>query len=93
MTAQTHPNDGKRYIAAWAGLLALTLLSYGAHKVELGAFATVVSLGIAGLKALIVLGVFMHLTRESASIRWVAALNVAWVLLISFGIALDVATH
>jgi hypothetical protein len=34
--------------------------------------------------------VFMHLDREPFPIRFVAALNVAWVLLLCLGIAADV---
>ena len=85
--------SGRAYVLAWLGLLGLTLMSFGAHFLELGAFATAVSLAIAGLKALVVVLVFMHLRRESVSVRTVAALNVAWVALISAGIALDVAAH
>ena len=85
--------SGRAYVLAWLALLGLTLLSFGAHFLELGALATAVSLAIAGLKAALVVLVFMHLRRESVSVRTVAALNVAWVALLSAGIALDVAAH
>jgi cytochrome c oxidase subunit 4 len=80
-------------VFAWLALLVLTLVSFGAHYLELGAFATAVSLIIAGVKAGVVALVFMHLKTESVSVRTVAALNLAWVALISVGIALDVAAH
>jgi cytochrome c oxidase subunit 4 len=89
----TGAESGRGYVLAWLVLLGLTLISFGAHFLELGAFATAVSLAIAGLKAAVVVLVFMHLRRESVSVRTVAALNVAWVALISAGIALDVAAH
>jgi caa(3)-type oxidase subunit IV len=85
--------SGRPYLLAWLALLGLTLLSFAAHFLELGAWATAVSLGFAGLKALVVVLVFMHLRRESVSVRTVAALNIAWVILLSAGIALDVAAH
>jgi len=85
--------SGRDYVLAWLGLLVLTLISFGAHYLELGAFATAVSLIIAGVKAGVVGLVFMHLKTESVSVRTVAALNLAWVALISVGIALDVAAH
>jgi cytochrome c oxidase subunit 4 len=88
-----HGESGRAYVLAWLGLLGLTLLSFGAHFLQLGAFATAVSLGFAGLKAALVVIVFMHLRQEPVSVRTVAALNVAWVVLISAGIALDVAAH
>jgi len=85
--------SGRAYVLAWLGLLVLTLVSFGAHYLELGAFATAVSLIIAAVKAGVVALVFMHLKTESVSVRTVAALNLAWVALISIGIALDVAAH
>lgn len=98
MTDPIHPpkapaESGRAYVMAWLALLVLTLLSFGAHYLELGAFATAVSLLIAAVKAGVVGLVFMHLKTESVSVRTVAALNLAWVALISVGIALDVAAH
>jgi cytochrome c oxidase subunit 4 len=84
--------SGRPYVIAWLGLLALTLLSFGAHYLPLGPFGTALALAIALLKALVVLVVFMHLRREPLSIRCVAALNLAWVALLCAGVALDVAT-
>jgi caa(3)-type oxidase subunit IV len=88
-----HGESGRPYVLAWLGLLGLTLLSFGAHFLPLGAFATTVSLAFAGLKAVVVVLVFMHLRQESVSVRTVAALNLAWVVLLSAGIALDVVAH
>ena len=81
---------GRPYVHAWLALLALTALSFGADHLPLGSFSTVVALGIAGVKAGVVLIVFMHLNREPFPIRIVAVLNVAWVLLLCLGIAADV---
>src|SRR6185295_12191829 len=39
--------SGRAYVLAWLALLGLTLLSFGAHFLELGALATAVSLAIA----------------------------------------------
>jgi len=91
--ASREAESGRAYVFAWLALLVLTALSFGAHYLELGALATPVSLGFASLKAAVVALVFMHLKSESVSVRTVAALNVAWVVLISVGIALDVAAH
>lgn len=103
MTDPTHPStraahdvaahSGRPYVLSWLALLVLTAVSFGAHYLDLGAFATAVSLIIAAVKAGVVALVFMHLKTESVSVRTVAALNLAWVALISVGIALDVAAH
>jgi caa(3)-type oxidase subunit IV len=89
----SHKHDARLYVGAWISLLILTVLSFTAHLLPLGSFATFVSLLIAAIKASIVFAIFMHLTRETSSVRMVATLNVAFVVLLSVGIALDVASH
>jgi cytochrome c oxidase subunit 4 len=81
---------GKPYVYAWLALLGLTALSFGADHLPLGSFSTMVALAIAGVKAAVVLMVFMHLNREPFPIRLVAVLNVAWILLLCLGLAADV---
>jgi caa(3)-type oxidase subunit IV len=85
-----HSSSGKRYIYAWLSLLVLTGLSFAVDGLHLGSISTTIALGVALLKASIVFVVFMHLDREPFPIRFVAALNVAWVLLLCLGIAADV---
>jgi cytochrome c oxidase subunit 4 len=82
---------GGRYVVAWIALLVLTGLSYGADQLHLGSLTTAIALGVALVKASIVFIVFMHLDREPFPIRFVAGLNVAWVLMLCLGIAADVA--
>lgn len=81
--------SGRRYVYAWLALLVFTGLSFGADQLSLGSLATVVALGVALLKAGIVLVIFMHLGREPFPIRFVALLNIAWVALLCLGIAAD----
>jgi cytochrome c oxidase subunit 4 len=81
---------GRRYVYAWLALLVLTGVSFGVDRLHLGSISTSIALGVALLKASIVFIVFMHLDREPFPIRFVAALNVAWVLLLCLGIAADV---
>jgi cytochrome c oxidase subunit 4 len=85
----THAS-GKPYVYAWLALLLLTGLSFGADHLQLGSLSLAVALAIASVKASIVFVIFMHLNREPFPIRFVAALNVAWVLLLCAGIAADV---
>jgi caa(3)-type oxidase subunit IV len=81
---------GRRYVYAWALLLVLTAVSFGADQLHLGSISTGIALLVAVLKASIVFVVFMHLDREPFPIRFVAGLNVAWVLLLCLGIAADI---
>ena len=87
------PRSGRRYVRAWLALLVLTALSFGADRLHLGSLSTAIALAAALLKASVVLIVFMHLDREPFPIRFLATLNVAWVLLLSLGIAADVAMN
>lgn len=88
-----HAASGRRYVGAWLALLALTGLSFGVDRLHLGSVSTAIALGVAVLKASVVFVVFMHLDREPFPIRFVAALNVAWVLLLCLGISADVAAN
>ena len=76
---------------AWLLLCLLTLASFGTHAIDLGSLGTVVALGIAIVKAGIVLYAFMHLARESVSVRFLVLICALWVALLCAGIALDVA--
>jgi cytochrome c oxidase subunit 4 len=89
---ESSPPSGRRYVYAWLTLLLLTLVSFGIDRLHLGSVSTAIALGVALIKASIVFVVFMHLDREPFAIRFVAALNVAWVLLLCLGIAADVGT-
>jgi caa(3)-type oxidase subunit IV len=84
------PRGIRRYVVAWLALVGLTALSFGLDRLHLGSLSTAIALGVALVKASIVFVVFMHLDREPFAVRFVAALNVAWVLLLCLGIAADV---
>lgn len=86
--APAHP--GRRYVYAWLALVVLTALSFGVDRLQLGSLSTALSLAVALVKASVVFVVFMHLDREPFPIRFVAALNVGWVLLLCLGIAADI---
>jgi cytochrome c oxidase subunit IV len=84
------PRSARRYVLAWLALVGLTALSFGVDRLHLGSLSTAIALAVALVKAGIVFVVFMHLDREPFAVRFVAALNVAWVLLLCLGIAADV---
>lgn len=74
-------------------LLALLALSAGSALLPLGVFNEVANLGIAVVKALLVLTIFMRLKTDSPLLRLVASAGFAWLaLLIALSLA-DVLTR
>ena len=83
----------RRYVIVWLVLLALTAATYGAARVDLGAFNTLVALAIATTKTLLVVAFFMHLWDHPASYRLVLATSFLFVfVLMAFTVA-DVKTR
>ena len=60
MSAATHVVPLKVYVFVFASLLVLTGTTVGVAFLDLGAFNNVVAMGIAGLKASLVILYFMH---------------------------------
>lgn len=76
-----------------AALLALLALSAGSALLKLGPFNEVANLGIAAIKALLVLVIFMRLKTDNALLRIVASAGFAWLaVLIALSLA-DVLTR
>jgi cytochrome c oxidase subunit IV len=69
---QGHPpaHTGPRHIplswllAVWVALIVLTLTTVAVSRMDLGVFNTWIALGIATLKATLVLAIFMHMLYE-----------------------------
>ncbi len=76
------------YYLVFAALIAGTLLTVGAAKVDFGALNNVVMLAIACTKALLVILFFMHV-RWSSRLTWVVAAAGFFWLLILFGITMS----
>jgi cytochrome c oxidase subunit 4 len=71
-----------------AALLVLLGLSAGSALVSMGAFNEVANLGIAAMKAMLVLVFFMRLRTDSPLLRLVAGAGFAWLaLLIALSLA------
>ena len=66
-------------VGVLAALLVLLLLSVGSALLPLGMFNTVANLGIAALKALLVMVFFMRLRSSSPLIRIASAVGFAWL--------------
>jgi cytochrome c oxidase subunit 4 len=70
------------YIGVWAALMVLLALTVGSSFVPLGAWNSAINLLIAGLKALLVAGFFMHLRDSSPLVRLVAMVGVVWLAIL-----------
>jgi cytochrome c oxidase subunit 4 len=87
-TASTGHGGLTPYYAVFAALLVLTGITVAVAYVDLGAANAIVAVGIAMLKASLVLIYFMHL-RFSSRLTWVwAGLGFFWLfVLIAFSVA------
>ena len=70
MTEQHHIISYKKLTGIWLALLALTALTVGITRVELGGWKVLGALTIACLKAGLVIAVFMHMQYEGRLLRW-----------------------
>lgn len=75
------------YFVVFIGLIILLLLTVGAASLELGPLSIVVALGIAAIKALLILWFFMHIRVSSLLVRIFASAGFLG-LLVLFSITL-----
>ena len=81
----------RTYLLVWAALLAFTAATVAIAKERLLTdYSVLGSLGIASLKAGLVLAFFMHLKYESRLLQWLALLTVLTLLTILAGTFADV---
>lgn len=66
-------------LISWALLLVLLGLTLGAAYLPIGVFKLPVSLGIAGLKAALILIVFMRLGEASRLVKLAAGAGLLWL--------------
>jgi cytochrome c oxidase subunit 4 len=77
-----HVVSKKTYYAIFGVLIALTLITVQAAYLDLGPFNVTVALGIACIKATLVLLYFMHL-RYSIRLTWlIVASAIAWLVVL-----------
>ena len=70
------------YWLVFAGLIALTLATVAAAQIDMGPLHLPIGLGIAGIKAGLVLLFFMHLIR-SPRLTWIVAIGcLMWLALL-----------
>jgi len=83
----------RAYIVTAAVLLVLTGLTIGLAFAPLGPWNTVVALGIAATKGLLIALVFMHLRSGTATTRLTAAAGLFWLAILLAGTLDDVMTR
>ena len=79
--------------ATWLALLALTALSFGVSYVHLGTLNIPVALGIASIKAILVVLIFMELAIEKFSVQVTLVVSFVFVALLIGLMVADVATR
>ena len=71
MNDQSHHIISYRKLAGiWLALLALTALTVGITRLELGGYKVLGALTIACVKAGLVIAIFMHMKYEGRLLRW-----------------------
>ena len=70
MSDQHHIISYSKLTGVWLALLALTALTVGITRVDLGGYKVLGALAIACLKAGLVIAVFMHMKYEGRLLRW-----------------------
>jgi cytochrome c oxidase subunit 4 len=75
MNEQHHIISYRKLTAIWLALLALTALTVGITRIDLGGYKVLGALTIACLKAGLVIAVFMHMKYEGRLLRWLLFLT------------------
>jgi len=70
MTEHHHIISYKTLTGIWLALLALTALTVGITRMELGGYKVLGALAIACVKSGLVIAVFMHMKYEGRLLRW-----------------------
>ena len=78
--------ETRHAVLTWIALLLLLAITCGTSFIPMGHWNVVVNLGVAALKALLVVVIFMHVATERPVIRLAAAAGFLW-LAILFGLS------
>lgn len=91
--AQSHVTPAWIYVIVYVSLLALTAVTCAVAYVHMGIFNNVVALGVALVKALLVVLFFMHVIRSPRLVPLAAAAGFFWLLLLLAGTLADYFTR
>ncbi len=75
MNEQHHIVSYRILVGIWLALLALTALTVGITRLELGGYKVLAALTIACVKAWLVISIFMHMKYEGRLLRWLLFLT------------------
>lgn len=75
MSKEHHIISYRKLTVVWLALLALTVLTVGVTRVELGADKVLTALVIACVKGGLVIAFFMHMKYEGRLLRWLLFLT------------------
>jgi cytochrome c oxidase subunit IV len=93
MTPHEHVSPVRRFIWVLVALLTLLALSAGSALLKLGTFNSVINIGIAIMKTLLVMTVFMHETEARALTRLVSAFGFIWLTMLISLALFDIVTR
>jgi cytochrome c oxidase subunit IV len=84
----------KMYFSIWIALLVGTFITYKAAFIELGRFNAAVALGIATIKATLVVLFFMHVWHASEKLTKIVLIAALFFLMLLLGLTMtDYATR
>jgi cytochrome c oxidase subunit 4 len=81
------------YVKVLAALLVLTVITVAASRFDFGAMNTVINIGIASVKASLVLAIFMHLKYDDKLYLVVFLTGVFFLIVMYFFSVLDLFTR
>jgi cytochrome c oxidase subunit IV len=94
MTEHSKSSPLKMYFGVWITLLIFTFVTYKAAFIELGRFNAAVALGIATLKATLVVLFFMHVWHASEKLTKLVVIAALFFLMLLLGLTMaDYATR
>jgi cytochrome c oxidase subunit IV len=82
-----------RYMLIWLGLVALTGITVTCAGMNLGRWIIITALGIASVKSMLVLNIFMHLKFEDRIFRIFVAVAIATFMIFISMTFFDYAFH
>jgi cytochrome c oxidase subunit IV len=90
---QQHVTPQRTYLLAGAALAVLTLVTVGVAFVDLGPLNDVVAVGVASLKAFIIVSIFMHGRQTDSITRLVMVAGILWFAILVVGTLDDYLTR
>ena len=87
-----HVVPASTYLAVFMALLILTIVTVSASRIDFGFMNTVIALGIATIKAILVMAIFMHLKYDGLLNRVIIAHSFFFLfILFLFSFVFDIA--